>query len=223
MSLLCPISVGELVDKLTILEIKLENIKDHNKIIEIQHEYDALINHIPNIQEKIGFQYQVLKLINADIWVMMDQIREIDAKTEPNRWIEACQKTIIDNDRRFRVKKQINRIMESDIKEQKGYAYKKALLIAPDIEEGLDLDEMIPFIKYLETLYDFIVIKNYIDPQIKDPICHKDPQLLYQNDANLNDFKQEDIYHMTTVSQRITHKNINDYVRLVHKYYGNHF
>jgi hypothetical protein len=222
MSLLCPVSIGELVDKLTILEIKLENITDPHKIIHVQNEYDSLMSHIPDIKTRIIFQYQVLKMINNEIWIMIDQIRKIDSKTDPNKWIEVSRKTMIDNDRRFRVKKQISQIMDSNLKEQKSTANTSALLIA-DLEQDRNLDEMIPFIKYLETLYDFIVIKNYKGTQIKDPIWKNDPQLIYHNDANQCDFKEEDIYYTTTISQRIPVKDINTFVTLVHKYIGNYF
>ena len=70
-----PVSLGEAIDKLTILEIKLENIKDCRKL-EVKNEYDILYNQLYNIIEKYKSYYNLMKEINLDIWYLMDKLRD---------------------------------------------------------------------------------------------------------------------------------------------------
>ena len=70
-----PVSLGEAIDKLTILEIKLENIKDSRKL-EVKNEYDILYNQLYNIIEKYKSYYNLMKQINLDIWYLMDKLRD---------------------------------------------------------------------------------------------------------------------------------------------------
>jgi hypothetical protein len=150
------ISIGELIDKLSILSIKKEYIKDDNKLLEVNKEYDILYNIVKNIIDTNTFLYNVLIQINKDIWHSMDKIREIDEINNSQLWIQECKKTIIDNDRRFRIKNKINIIFNSSIKEQKSYKKKKLFLITHN-ELG-DIVNHCGMIRYFSTLYDEVKI-----------------------------------------------------------------
>lgn len=161
------ISLGELVDKLTILSIKKENIKDENKLIEINKEYDVLYNLIKHNIDTEHYLYKLLKKINEDIWISMDKIRMIDENTNTLEWVQECKKTIIDNDRRFRVKNKINNLYNSSIKEQKGYKPSKLLLITHN-ELG-DMINHCGMIRYYSTIYDEVkvVCRNDYQKQLE--------------------------------------------------------
>lgn len=154
MNITCDVSIGELVDKLTILHIKLNNIKDENKLNDIKKEYDILNLKIIDIKDKINFYYNLLMLINMDIWDSMDKIRLIDEEQNIKEWVSECKKTIIDNDRRFRIKNKINNIMNSLLKEQKGYNLKEAIYYDTNIDTNLFIAQ----VRYLSTLYDMVTV-----------------------------------------------------------------
>tara|TARA_B100000945_G_C20317588_1_gene565971 strand:- start:284 stop:679 length:396 start_codon:yes stop_codon:yes gene_type:complete len=120
------ISCGELIDKLTILSIKLEKIKDENKINNISKEYDSL-NEISNSlknqdNEKFEKFYVSLKKINLELWEIEDEIRKFEKdKTFDNDFIKLARSVYIKNDQRFKIKNDINQHFSSEIKEEKEY------------------------------------------------------------------------------------------------------
>ena len=97
-----PVSLGEALDKLTILEIKLEKINDNRKI-DVQKEYDILYDKLKLYIQKFSFYYKILKQTNLDIWEIKDDFRYNNGDKA-----KLCFKIIEDNDRRFRIKKKIN-------------------------------------------------------------------------------------------------------------------
>ena len=75
-----PISIGELVDKLSILEIKKENIKEKGKLLHIKNEYILLYNIYENLCEELYAEslkslYNKIYLINKELWTIEDDIR----------------------------------------------------------------------------------------------------------------------------------------------------
>ena len=151
---LCEVSNGELFDKLSILEIKLEMIKDTEKLIDIKKEYDIVDKSVSDIINKVSFYYEILKIINKEIWISMDKLRELDKNSE--EWKNVCHQTIVDNDRRFRVKKKINNLSNSSLKEQKGYKPKTAFVLT---HLGLgDNITAIGAVRYLSTCYDKVLV-----------------------------------------------------------------
>ena len=117
-----PVSVGEAVDKLSILDIKYKRLQEDSKKVECQKEYNELLPLVKKYTEQFPFQYKVLKMINTDIWGMQDSFRKT-----PDYHV--CQEIIKKNDMRFRVKDSINQLTNSELKEQKGYTKTKALLL----------------------------------------------------------------------------------------------
>ena len=145
-----PVSMGEALDKLTILDIKLEKIKDNRKH-DVQKEYDILYNKLKLNVQKYDFYYKILKQVNLDIWEMQDDFRYNSGDKN-----KLCLKIIDENDRRFRIKKKINDIANSSLKEQKGYKPTKAFVLT---HLGLgDNITSIGAVRYLSTCYDKVLV-----------------------------------------------------------------
>ena len=114
-----PISNGELIDKLTILEIKKEKIKDTNKLFNIEKEYNELkkINKFD-----IDHEYQELKNINLKLWNIEDKIRIKEKNNEfDNEFIELAREVYKTNDIRYSLKNKINNFTNSNLIEEKSY------------------------------------------------------------------------------------------------------
>lgn len=121
-----PISVGELVDKLTILDVKLENITDEEKIKNVRHEKKELEKIYKQfkglILEKLSLQRDVLYQINRGLWSIEDNIREHEKnKNFGPTFVRLARDVYQTNDKRFEIKNKINKITSSEIKEVKSY------------------------------------------------------------------------------------------------------
>jgi hypothetical protein len=149
-----PVSVGEAIDKLTILDIKLQKITD-NRRIDVEKEYNLLKEELNTFIIKYPFHYRILKEINLEIWELQDYLRDNTNLTD-NGYFQICKKIIEENDRRFRVKIKINHLSDSDLKEQKGYI-KKSLYIKPHFGYG-DIINMIGAIRYYSTVYEEVIV-----------------------------------------------------------------
>ena len=120
------ISNGELIDKLTILEIKLVEIKDKDKLINIQKEFDTLNPLVEKLFEKYDSQlqhyYDELAKINGQLWDIEDWIRECEReKRFDKEFVELARSVYITNDKRSEVKKLINILTGSGLVEEKSY------------------------------------------------------------------------------------------------------
>ncbi|MEN9809303.1 MAG: hypothetical protein RLZZ488_870 [Pseudomonadota bacterium] len=120
---LVPVSVGELLDKITILQIKSERIKDQAKLLNIRKELDALLatcgKHQINVSHALVSE---LKKINESLWVIEDDIRDKErAKSFDQQFIELARAVYVTNDKRFQVKALINKEMGSAYAEEKSY------------------------------------------------------------------------------------------------------
>ena len=122
---LIPVSWGELFDKLTILQIKLENLQDKNALINVKIEYDQLHiiynkNFLEN--EKAKLFIINLKEINQKLWNIEDKIREKERnKTFDEEFIKLAREVYITNDQRSHIKRNINETFDSKIIEEKSY------------------------------------------------------------------------------------------------------
>ena len=124
MKIKIPVSIGELVDKLTILEIKLSNVSSQDKKVHLENEFNELKsvfeNNIPS--EKIQKYYQELLVINKKLWKIEDDIRILEKQKLFNEeFIELARSVYVTNDERFEIKNTINSLMGSNIKEEKLY------------------------------------------------------------------------------------------------------
>ena len=118
-----PISIGELVDKITILEIKknkLQNSKLENVFKELSFLRKLMAKHQIEITDNLFTQ---LKEINLKLWNIEDQIRIKEKNKEfDNIFIELARSVYFTNDKRSEIKKRINRLSNSEITEEKSYA-----------------------------------------------------------------------------------------------------
>ena len=124
--MLIEISNGELLDKLTILEIKLAEIKDETKLVNIQKEFDTLnplaIELFESNDSQLQNHYIELASINSQLWDIEDRIRECEkAKRFDKEFIELARSVYITNDKRSEVKKIINVTTGSNLIEEKSY------------------------------------------------------------------------------------------------------
>ena len=123
--ILTEISVGELLDKISIIEIKLKNIKDKDKLIHINKEYKILskIKKKYKIKKKINIYYNQLKKINTNLWNIENKIRKHEKLKKFNKnFIYLARKVYFTNDKRSHIKLKINKVMNSNIIEMKSYS-----------------------------------------------------------------------------------------------------
>lgn len=125
MAVTIPVSWGELFDKLTILEIKQTRIKDRQKLVNITRELEALreISSTAGRPEK-ALQALVVELrrLNESLWIIEDDIRKCERDqdfSEP--FIDLARSVYKTNDKRAEVKRQINRLLDSELIEEKSY------------------------------------------------------------------------------------------------------
>ena len=123
--ILAEISAGELIDKITILEIKREKISDQMKLIEINKELSSLKNTFEkeiSDKSKIENLKDELKKINLELWNIEEGKRkaEKDNKFDEN-FIQLSRNVYKENDKRAKIKLKINEILGSNIKEVKSH------------------------------------------------------------------------------------------------------
>ena len=123
--ILTEISAGELLDKISILEIKLNKIKDHILLNEVKKEYEIL-NETKNknisFSEKIDILYNNLKETNKKLWEIENKIRLCEKNSDfKEKFIQISRDIYFANDRRSKIKLEINKILGSNIKEVKQY------------------------------------------------------------------------------------------------------
>lgn len=123
MKVMVEVSLGELVDKLSILRLKIENIKDEAKVAAASHEESVLSASLNALNlEKIEFHLSKLQEINGKLWKIEDDIRlKEKAKAFDEEFIRLARAVYITNDERFRAKDEINRTYGSKIVEVKSY------------------------------------------------------------------------------------------------------
>ena len=120
------ISVGEWVDKLTILEIKLAEILERDKLANVRREYETLLAAAPPdllSGREIGRLRERLKAVNAELWRIEDEIRVKErARAFDEEFIALARAVYFTNDRRAALKREINRVARSALVEEKSYA-----------------------------------------------------------------------------------------------------
>ena len=124
--ILTEISAGELLDKISILEIKLNKIKDHVLLNEVKKEY-KILNETKNknisFSEKIDILYKNLKGTNEKLWEIENKIRLCEKNSDfKEKFIQISRDIYFANDQRSKIKLEINKILGSNIKEVKQYA-----------------------------------------------------------------------------------------------------
>ena len=118
------IGIGEALDRVSILEIKLDSIEDEVKLRNVKKEYDYLNSVLHPIKELEGTKllYDSLYEVNSSLWVVEDKLRELEKKNEFGiDFIELARSVYHLNDERAAIKKKINQLYNSDFVEEKSY------------------------------------------------------------------------------------------------------
>lgn len=117
------VSIGEIVDKITILSIKSNKITDKIKLTNVKKELDYLVNKVYSMGlELMTENYFELHSINRNLWDIEDAIREKEEKKEfDSEFIELARSVYITNDKRFEIKNRINVEFKSGFREEKSY------------------------------------------------------------------------------------------------------
>ena len=120
------ISSGELLDKISILEIKLKKIKDKENLKEINKEY-TILKQSQNLNIKLTKElkdlFDELKKVNLNLWDIEDKLRICEKNKDfGEKFIELARKVYFNNDSRAKIKSEINKLLGSNIKEIKQYS-----------------------------------------------------------------------------------------------------
>lgn len=140
-----PVSIGEALDKLSILQIKAKYIQDPEKVTEVQKEIHAIYPLLESYVAACKVQYDLLVQVNERIWTLIDIARQ-NGTTDPI--------VMRENDARFRVKKKINVLCNSSLREQKNFS---ANALCMDIE--MFDDHIIQEIRRNSVYYDVLKLK----------------------------------------------------------------
>jgi hypothetical protein len=203
-----PVSLGEAIDKLTILDIKCDKIQDNRKI-DVQKEYDILYEKLKNFIETYKELYNSMKKVNLIIWEQMDILR--DGSISNDNYTKLCKECIESNDIRFRIKNKINLISNSSLKEQKSYKINR-LMIELNCSEDCTFLFIEP-IKYFSYIYDEIVIQSsknisliknkfYYDNTIKYNIELKEIEFKQTYSFQNNNYLLNEIYEIMNINEQ---------------------
>ena len=122
--ILVEVSIGEILDKLTILKIKKNNISDLEKLVHIQKEHDILEDKsmIYLESKEVKDLFDALIEVNSKLWKIEDDLRDLESqKRFDDEFVQKARLVYMTNDLRFKLKNQINQITDSGVQEQKGY------------------------------------------------------------------------------------------------------
>ena len=123
MTIECEISLGELVDKISILQIKLQKIADPEKIKHVKKEADSLEKKLNSLKlPNINFHLSQMIEVNLKLWKIEDDIRDLErARNFNQEFIDLARAVYITNDERFKRKNTINTHYQSGLVEVKSY------------------------------------------------------------------------------------------------------
>jgi hypothetical protein len=205
-----PVSLGEAMDKLSILDIKLDKISDSRRD-NVKIEYDMLYKQLQQDVKKYTLYYNIMKIVNTEIWDMMNSLR--DAEEYNHDYMVLCRNCMIANDVRFRIKNKINYISNCSLKEQKGYKVMRILFDARNLSSSYE--DLIYPIRYYSFLYDQIDIltdKREIfeqhfsyDPTVTIIETELDASITYKKSFLLKgkDFSKEKLYKELEITEEI--------------------
>lgn len=116
------VSNGEIIDKLTIIHIKLERIRDEAKLKNLKKEFDELSKVTSSILSTSDPLYKALYDVNAELWDIEDHIRDLERKKDfGEEFIKTARSVYFRNDRRAELKREINIRTSSGLIEEKSY------------------------------------------------------------------------------------------------------
>ena len=119
-----PVSVGELIDKLSILQVKKTKITNEEKLEYINKEFELLYN-LSSVYldiKELETLYNILVKTNSKLWEIEDKLRVLESEKKfDDEFVELARNVYFTNDERFSLKNQINKITDSEIREIKEY------------------------------------------------------------------------------------------------------
>jgi hypothetical protein len=116
------VSNGEIIDKLTIIQIKLERIKDEVKLVNLRKEHNELLNASASIISTADVLYKSLYAVNCELWEIEDHIRDLERKKDfGDDFVATARAVYIKNDKRSELKREINIKTSSGLIEEKSY------------------------------------------------------------------------------------------------------
>jgi hypothetical protein len=119
-----PVSIGEVIDKLSILYVKKIKISNEEKLVLVNKEFELLYNLSSDYLDNSDVEslYHQLCEVNKKLWDIEDELRILETRKSFNiDFIELARKVYFTNDERFRLKNEINLITDSEIREVKEY------------------------------------------------------------------------------------------------------
>jgi len=126
MAVTAPVSWGELLDKISILDIKREKLTNAQALANVEKERVALVavrDRDGGLPPEAQALCDALRLVNQALWDIEDEIRDCERKSDfGDRFIELARSVYITNDKRADYKKQLNALLKSDLVEEKSYA-----------------------------------------------------------------------------------------------------
>jgi hypothetical protein len=151
---MAPSSIGEALDRLTILQLKLDNIQDSRRK-DVQVEYDDLMKLLEHYINLDKFHYDKLLEVNEIMWKIQDTLHS-DKKMPMEEEHRLMKQLAVENQRRFRLKRTINQNLGSKHKEQKGYTGKSCFVLG---HLGLgDHFFLNGAVRYLASYYDEVCV-----------------------------------------------------------------
>ncbi len=118
------VSLGELLDKISILIIKQKNITEHGKLENINKELETLNDTLKNYlkEQEFDFYLKSLLSINTKLWKIEDDIRECERKKKfDQKFVDLARSVYFTNDERAKIKNEINKTFGSELVEVKSY------------------------------------------------------------------------------------------------------
>jgi hypothetical protein len=178
--MILPVSIGEALDKYSILEIKLDSISDDSKKRQVADEIEQLIS-VKEYRIKYSYYYKLLRYVNEKIWTETEYIKllnpgDINFANKSYNIFEM-------NQQRFRLKNMVNNLEVDSIKEQKSYTENSVFLRVNNI--GI----AVPVIHYLSVMYDLVILEN---AEILSNIF-KTPNIIFSSEKNLTSLTETDV------------------------------
>ena len=116
------VSNGEIIDKLTIIMIKLERISDSAKLVNLQKEYEELESASASVLNHDHPLFRALYSVNEELWDIEDRIRDLERNKDfGSEFIETARSVYFRNDKRSEIKREINILTSSGLIEEKSY------------------------------------------------------------------------------------------------------
>lgn len=173
-----PVSIGEALDKYSILNIKKEEITDPSKLSEINKEIESISSSLTPMINKYSYHYKCLCIINKEIWDLTNCLKSSPGDND------LFQELFLKNDARFRIKSKLNKLTSSSLQEQKSYPTSSVRFKCTAIPTEKENSH----IRYLSLCYDNVILSSE-DKEEVGKIFADDPHIIVDcNGDELSDY-----------------------------------